>query len=81
MSSGVRFSNEGGEVSALDGNHKHLMRLIRKDRDATGWAKVSSVVWPFVQSLPKELVTLHDNGDGSGKARLTHDGETVLDWT
>lgn len=65
----------------INGSDRHLMRLIRQGRDAAGWARVSEPVWPLMQSLPKELVTLHDNGDGTGKASLTHDGETVLDWT
>lgn len=58
----------------------HLLRLIRKDADSDGWAKVSSVVWPLVQKLPEELVELRPSGD-AGHVKLTEAGNTVLDWT
>lgn len=61
-------------------SERHLMRLIRKDRNAAGWAKVSAQVWPLVEKLPKELVKAVASGDG-GSVSLTEAGEVVLDWT
>jgi hypothetical protein len=67
-------------MSKLHSKDRHLLTLIRKDRNAEGWAKVSAVVWPLVQTLPGELVDLKESEDG-GFVKLTDDGETVLDWT
>lgn len=67
----------------LSRGDKHLLRLVRQDQDAEGWAKVSLMVWPLMQKLPSELVTLESTalpGIG-GRAKLTGAGETVLDWT
>lgn len=67
-------------MSALNHSDKHLLRLVRQGKDAEGWAKVSEMVWPLVQSLPTELVTIEATDTG-GRAKLTDAGETVLDWT
>lgn len=64
----------------LTPSQKHLMRLIYRDMDKTGWTKTSSVVWPLFQNLPSELVELRAEAD-FGYARLTHEGETVLIWS
>lgn len=63
----------------LTNGEKHLLRLIQKDRDADGWAKVSELVWPFVEKLPSQLCELRATEDGRF-IKLTHDGEVVLDW-
>jgi hypothetical protein len=65
----------------LDNGAKHLMRLVKKDRKEDGWATVSATVWPVVDTLPVELVEREQFPDGSGRARLTTAGETVLQWT
>lgn len=63
-------------------NDRHLMRLIRKDRDAEGWCKVNDACWTFIEKIPKQLVETKANENNiGGLARLTHDGEVVLDWT
>jgi hypothetical protein len=62
-------------------NERHLMRLIVSGRDVDGWAKVSNLVAPLIASLPSELLTFERNTDGSGRAKLTREGETVLKWT
>ena len=60
-------------------NHKHLLRLIRKDEDAEGWTKVSTRVMTIVKEIPERLIEIQDNGNG-GRARLTAEGNTVLDF-
>lgn len=67
-------------MSTISPDDKHLMRLIIKGRDSEGWAKVSSAVAPLMKNLPPELVELDLTEDG-GRARLTQNGETVLEWT
>lgn len=67
----------------INTNQKHLLYLIRKGRDAEGWAKVSATVWPVVEKLSsevEELVEVKKLEDG-GMAKLTVTGETVLDWS
>ena len=63
----------------LKPEHKHLLRLVRKGQDEHGWAKVSKQVWPFMINLPSELVELEEVGEG-GIAKLTRDGNVVIDW-
>ena len=63
----------------LDAGDRHLLRLIRKDRDSHGWAKVSEAVFPFALKLPTELVETRVNENGRW-IRLTNEGEIVLDW-
>ncbi len=67
-------------MSNLTDGQKHLLRLIRKDQNEEGWAKVSKVVWPVVIQLPPELVDYEGEPEEGGKARLTGDGNIVLDW-
>jgi len=59
----------------------HLLRLIRNrnDKNTEGWTPVSNQVWPFVAKLPRQLCLIQETEDGRF-AKLTHDGETVLDW-
>lgn len=67
-------------MNTLSHSDKHLLRLVRQGKDAEGWAKVSTVVWPLVQKLPVALVTI-ESGESGGRAKLTDAGEIVLDWT
>lgn len=63
----------------LSHGEEHLLRLIQKEEDVDGWAKVSKQVWPLVEKLPSQLCELRATEDG-GFARLTHDGITILNW-
>lgn len=65
----------------LDAGQKNLLRLVRKGANADGWAPVSAIVYPHAKKvLPPELATLEPVGtDGRGRARLTTDGESLLD--
>ena len=65
-------------MTKLDIQHKHIIRLIGKDRDAEGWAKVSKALTPTLHNImPPELVEFEMLEDGS-RARLTPDGEKIL---
>lgn len=66
-------------MSELSMNQKHVLRLIRKDGDEAGWAPVSKMVMPIVKDVPHRLIEVEDNGNG-GRARLTAEGNTVLDF-
>lgn len=59
---------------------QHLLRLIQSESKGDGWAKVSDIVWPVIQDLPRDLVetSVHD---GVKVCRLTEAGEIILDWT
>lgn len=65
-------------TNKLSHGQKHLLRLMLKDKQPDGWAKVSTVIWPLIENLPRELVELHPDG---GFAKLTDAGETVVLWT
>jgi hypothetical protein len=64
----------------LDAGKKHLMRLAVRDAGLDGWAKVSSVVWPAVASIPDELMEKRPNDNG-GHVRLTQTGVAVLEYS
>ena len=66
----------------LDTGTRHLLRLTLKGAEDSedGWAPVSEAVWPLVAELPSELIESERLEDG-GRARLTADGRTVLEWT
>lgn len=59
--------------------HLHILNLIDRDKDADGWATVSESLCQHVsENIPSELV-LFEKLDVGGRARLTEEGETVLD--
>lgn len=63
----------------LDTHHRHILRLIKRDRNDSGWATVSEALYkPLVSSMPYELVVFEKLEKG-GRARLTDLGEKVLD--
>ena len=67
-------------MERLDAGQKHMLRLIDRDKDSDGWAKVSKVVMPLLEkTMPGELIELAKSDDGSGKARLTDNGRGVVD--
>ena len=66
----------------LNANQKHLLRLVRegmKEGD-DGWAKVSSTVWPLLDSIPVDLIERKSNLVGGGRCCLTSRGEAVVDY-
>lgn len=62
----------------LDIQHKHIMRLIERDSGHDGWTDVSDKLYPILyKAMPAELVEF-ELSSGSGKARLTEEGKSVL---
>lgn len=65
-------------MKKLEPEHQHIMNLIQRDREDSGWVTVSETLYPVLsENMPDELVEfeLTDNG---GRARLTQEGENVL---
>jgi len=66
-------------MEQLEMQHKHVMKLIERDRNTDGWATVSDQLAPHLQAnMPPELVTF-EKVDGVVRARLTEEGQNVLD--
>lgn len=67
-------------MSKLESHHKHFMRLIDRDKDPDGWVTVSATVMPAIMGdVPTQLVEVEITGkDGSGRARLTTDGQNLI---
>jgi hypothetical protein len=71
----------------LSPGHQNVLRLIRKGEGADGWAPVSKQVAPIFAekeipggAVPAELCEFEYVGDdGRGRARLTDEGNAVLD--
>ena len=64
--------------SKLDYNQKYILRLIKKDADANGWAPVSEVLFNVLSEItPKELAIFEKEALG-GRARLTEEGNNLL---
>lgn len=64
----------------LDHGQKHILQLVARDKDSEGWTPVSSVLMPHLRTgIPAELLELENAGDeGAGRARLTPEGQSVL---
>ena len=71
----------------LDSGQKNILRLIRKGADAEGWAPVSAPVTRLFagpkqpwRGIPPQLCEFELVGDdGRGRARLTEEGNNLLD--
>jgi hypothetical protein len=72
------------QESKLSAGQIHMLKLLRKEQDADGWASVSKAVAPlFIESrvgrMPTALCEFERVGaDGAGRARLTTEGNNVL---
>ena len=65
-------------MGELDIQHKHILRLIDRDADVDGWAKVSDVLYPQLsQIMPPKLVEF-DGVRGNFRAKLTKEGHSVV---
>lgn len=63
----------------------HVLRLILRDANPEGWTTVSRVVAPLFTEkesgrpgMPKALCEFEASDDGSGRARLTDQGISLL---
>lgn len=64
----------------LNDGEKHFLRLIVKGQRDDGWAPVSKPVYPLIKAMPPELIEHRPDGDeGRGLARLTPEGQSILD--
>lgn len=59
---------------------KHLLRLTQRGAKEDEWAPVSETVFPLLTKLPPELITVEKLEIG-GQAKLTADGETLVNGT
>jgi len=63
----------------LEIEHKHILKLIARDRDSDGWASISESLYkPLALNMPEELVGFEKLKTG-GRARLTEEGQHVID--
>lgn len=68
-------------MSALTEDQRDMLRLyMRSPRDPEGWANVSKGVWPLQECLPERLVERERRENGSGRIRLTAEGQTVVEF-
>ena len=67
------------KMNKLTYNEKVLLVLIRKSQNHEGWAGVSSMMFPLVEKLPKELIELKTNEAG-GWVKLTEAGNTIVNY-
>lgn len=66
-------------MDKLNAGQKHMLKLIDRDKDVEGWAKVSGMMMPLLETtMPKELIELTKNDDGTGRVRLTEQGCSVV---
>lgn len=83
----MRKSRSADEPRKLTAGEQHILRLIRKDADAEGWAPVSRIVATLFTNeklpngpMPRVLCEFETVGDdGRGRARLTVAGNAFLD--
>lgn len=65
----------------LTSQQKHLLFLVNKGADESGWAKVSKLLFKLVlETAPAELVEVEGSSESGGRARLTEEGKVVLKW-
>lgn len=66
--------------ATLDASQRHMLWLIVKGRDESGWASVSKQLFPLLPNLPAELAEREGpDQDGRGRVRLTDEGQRVFD--
>lgn len=65
----------------LNQNQKHLLRLIADGIDESGYAPISTAVYPVLEGvkMPHVLIEMEQNADGSGRARLTVTGQNLIE--
>ena len=67
------------KMEKLDIQHKHILKLINRDKKADGWTPVSKQLFPVLsKNMPKELVEFEKSEDGGMRARLTEEGCNVV---
>jgi hypothetical protein len=68
------------EEQKLDAGQRHVLGLIARDKKEDGWTVVSKQLYKALSSnMPPELATFEMYEDGSGRAKLTDQGQSVID--
>ncbi len=65
----------------LNAGHKHMLKLIDKDKKSDGWTVVSDRAYPqLFKVMPSELVEFSGSAGSAGsyKAKLTTEGQNIL---
>lgn len=63
----------------LDIHHKHIMKVIDRDKKEDGWTLVGDALYPyFRENMPGELVEFCCE-KGCFKAKLTQKGNNILE--
>ena len=67
----------------LEPGELRLLQLVHDEAltSPDGWAAVSGYVWPLMQKLPADLITLKPSPDGGGKCALTTRGDAVVQYS
>lgn len=52
----------------------------RSPKDADGWAKVSSTVWPLMADVPVDLFQIEGNPTDGGRMRANETGKEVIPY-
>lgn len=64
----------------LQNEHKHILNLIERDACQDGWTSVSEALFNHLsKNIPSELATFEKLEKG-GRAKITKEGKTVLNW-
>lgn len=64
----------------LNPAQRHILRLMAKDRDKTGWTKVSPSIFKQIsEAIPPELAIFRMDDKGEAKACLTEKGQAIVD--
>jgi len=62
----------------LESQHKHILKLIKRDADKDGWATVSEALFSTLSEvMPKELCVF-EKLDNGGRAKLTDEGKSII---
>jgi len=63
-------------MQKLEKRHKHILKLIAKDKLENGWTQASDVIYPYIKKdMPKELIECDDD---TKMVRLTEEGKNIL---
>ena len=63
----------------LDIQHKHILRLIRRDADPSGWTSLSEQLFPTLSKMMPEELVIFEKLEHGGRAKLSKLGTSVLD--
>jgi hypothetical protein len=63
----------------LTSAHKHILKLIARDKSDSGWTSVSELLFPQIsKNMPTELCQFEKLEVG-GRVKLTEEGKNVVE--